>query len=254
MNIHPIRQIMIAFGVVATIGFNILANALPLNGLSTGDISDRFRVLFVPAGYVFSIWGLIYLALIAFAIYRLLPGNRNNNQLLGIDLLFLVSCVANVSWLFLWHYEMFPWTLIAMLLLLLSLISIYLRLGTGNLDASFAEKWLVKYPFSLYLGWVSVATIANVSTVLVYLNWGGWGISPAGWAVIMLGVVVVLAGKMSFTRGDIVYSLVLIWTTVGIALKHADDILVGRSAWLAVALIVVLLGGGFRYHRRQQPT
>ena len=252
--LNIIRQIAVLLAVGLTIALNILANTLPLNGLSTGEISDRFQVYFVPAGYVFSIWGLIYLALIGFAVYRCLPRNRKSDILLGIDLVFFVSCLANVSWLFLWHYEKFPWTLLAMLLLLISLILIYLKLGTGLANASSSEKWLVHYPFSLYLGWVSVATIANVSTVLVYLDWSGWGVDPAAWAVIMLGVVVILAGRMSFSRGDIVYSLVLVWAGAGIAVKQADDALVGRSAWLAVALISIMVAGRLLFGRSRQPT
>jgi len=167
--------------VIVTIGVNGLANALPLNGQTTGEISDRFQVYFVPAGYVFSIWGLIYLGFTAFAVYQALPAQRDNPRLQRIGYLFALSCLANIAWLFLWHYEIFLLTLVAMVALLLLLVAIYLRLDINRVRVNRAERWLVHIPFSIYLGWITVATIANVTSVLDYLNWSGWGIS-LGWA------------------------------------------------------------------------
>ena len=126
MNKNIIRQIFVILALVAVIVVNGLANALPLNGLQTGEISDRFAVYFVPAGYVFSIWGLIYLALIGYAVFQALPSQRDNPRLQAIGYWFVLSCVANIVWLFLWHYEQFSWTLVAMLALLACLIVIYL--------------------------------------------------------------------------------------------------------------------------------
>ena len=126
---HADRRVVVVLAVVATIGVNGLANALTLNGLTTGEISDRFRVYFMPAGYVFSIWGLIYLGLILFAIYQARPAQRNNPCLERVGYLFALSCGANGAWLFLWHHEQFPLALIAMFSLLGLLIAIYLRLG-----------------------------------------------------------------------------------------------------------------------------
>ena len=125
-----------------------MANALPLNGQSTGEISDRFQVYFVPAGYVFSIWGLIYLGLGAFAVYQALPAQREDPRLRRIGYLFALSCLANVAWLFLWHYEQFALTVVAMLPLLLSLIAIYLRLEIGRVRVPAIEEWLVRVPFA----------------------------------------------------------------------------------------------------------
>ena len=111
MNKDTLRQILVLIAAFATIIFNILANALPLNGLNTGELSDRFQIFFVPAGYVFSIWGLIYLGIIAYAIYQVLPAQKENPRLRSIGYLFILSCLANISWLFLWHYELFEFTL-----------------------------------------------------------------------------------------------------------------------------------------------
>jgi hypothetical protein len=234
-----IRQVVNVLATLMVIVLNVLASALPLNGQTTGEISDRFDVYFVPAGYVFSIWGLIYLALIAFTVYQALPAQRDNPRLRSVGYLYALSCVANVAWLFLWHYEFFELTLLAMVALLLLLITIYLRLGIGRSRVSNAETWLVRVPFSIYLGWITVATIANVTSLLDYLNWGGWGISPEAWAVVMLIAGAVIASAVSIMRGDIAYVLVIVWAFVGIAVKHSDTSIVAVTA-IVVAVLVAL--------------
>ncbi len=250
MNKDAFRQYFIVFAVLLTIAVNGAANVLPLNGLNTGEISDRFQVYFVPAGYVFSIWGLIYLGLIAFAIYQALPAQRENPDLRGIGYLFALSCLGNIAWLFLWHFEVFPLTIVAMLALLLSLIAIYLRLGIGRVSVPVAMKWLVHIPFSIYLGWVTVATIANATSLLDYLKWDGWGIAPQTWAVIMLLVATVIAALVSLTRGDVAYLLVIVWAFVGIAVKHADTPSVTNGAWITSVLVLLALVAGVFLRRR----
>jgi len=244
MQKNKLRQLLVILALLATIVVNGLANALPINGLGTGEISDRFEVFFVPAGYVFAIWGLIYLALIAYAGYQALPAQRENQKLASIGTLFVGSNVANIAWIFLWHYEVFPLTIFAMLGILACLIIIYLRLDIGRGKVSAAEKWFVHIPFSIYLGWITVATIANVTSLLDYLNWGGWGVSPEVWAILMFAVATLISGLMSFTRGDGAYSLVLVWALSGIAVKHAATPLVANSAWIATALVGLLLVTG----------
>jgi len=250
MNKDTLRQILVIFAVIAVITVNILAVILPLNGLDTGEISDRFVVYLVPAGYVFSIWSLIYLGLIAYGIFQALPSQKENSRLRAIGYVFILSCLANITWLFLWHYEVFNLTLIAMLVLLLTLIAIYLRLDIGRVQVSQAEKWCVHIPFSIYLGWISVATIANATQWLDYLGWGGWGIAPEVWAVVILLAGVLISALMSLRRADIAYSLVLIWAFVGIAVKQASVPLVAYSAWIAAGLILVILVIGV-YRARQ---
>ncbi|MCB0129237.1 MAG: tryptophan-rich sensory protein [Caldilineaceae bacterium] len=245
-----LRQILVLVAIVATIVVNGLANALPINGQQTGDISDRFDVFFVPAGYVFSIWGVIYLALIGYGIFQAMPAQRENPRLRTIGYLFVLSCVANIVWIFLWHYELFPLTLAAMLVLLGSLIAIYLRLGTGVTTAGRGETWFVRLTFSIYLGWITVATIANVTSLLDYLGWGGFGLAPALWAVIMLVVGAVVGLFFSLRLGDIAYVLVLVWAFVGIAVKHSGTPLVAwTAAGLAGLLALSIIGAVIR--RRQ---
>ena len=252
MNRDTVRQVLVFVAVVATIVVNGLASALPINGQTTGEISDSFDVFFVPAGYVFSIWGLIYLGLVAYAIYQVLPAQAPNADLRSIGGLFILSSLANIAWILLWHYEYFPLTVVAMLILLVCLIAIYLRLDIGRRQVSSGMRWLVHLPFSIYLGWITVATIANVTALLSYWDWSGWGISPEAWTVIMLAIATVVGGLMSFTRGDIAYALVLIWAFAGIAIKHEDTSTVATAAWIAVAATAILMIAGAYYHRRQQ--
>jgi len=237
---------------VLMVVLNGLANALPINGQATGEISDRFAVYFVPAGYVFSIWGLIYLGLLAFAIYQLLPAQRNNARLGRIGYWFAISSLANSAWILLWHYEFFPLTLAVMLVLLVSLIAIYLRLNIGRAPVPSVGKWFVDVPFSIYLGWITVATVANATALLEYWKWSGWGIGPAAWAVIMLVIAAALGAAMSFARGDVAYVLVLMWAFVGIAVKHWATPPVAWTALLMVLLLVLTLVVGLPRVRRRR--
>jgi hypothetical protein len=247
-----VRQILVLVATIATIIVNGLATSLPLNGLTTGEISDRFEVYFVPAGYVFSIWGLIYVWLIAYSVYQALPAQRENPRLRSIGYLYLLSAVANMAWIFLWHYEVFPLTLVVMLVLLGTLIAIYLRLGIGQTPVPGAEKWLVRIAFSVYLGWITVATVANATSLLDYLGWGGWGIPPQTWAVIMLIAAAAIAAAVSITRGDIAYVAVIVWAFAGIAIKHAATPLVATTAWIMAALVALTLLVGVPRARRRQ--
>ncbi|MBU1878516.1 MAG: tryptophan-rich sensory protein [Chloroflexi bacterium] len=252
MNKDIVRQIVNILAVLVTIAVNGLANALPLNGLNTGQISDRFHVYFVPAGYVFAIWGVIYVGFLAFAVYQALPSQRANPRLRRVGYWFALSCLANVVWIFLWHYELFPLTILAMLALLLCLIVIYLILGIGRTRVSAGETWLVRVPMSIYLGWITVATIANATSLLDYLNWNGFGLSPELWMVVMLVAATVIASAVALTRGDVAYMLVIVWAFVGIAVKHAGVSLVANPTWLMTAVVVVMLVVGAVLHWRKR--
>ncbi len=218
---------------------NVLANALPLNGLNTGEISDRFDIYFVPAGYVFSIWGLIYLGLIAFAIYQLLPSQRDNPHIRRIGLLYAVSSAANIAWIFFWHYELFTLTVPAMLILLVSLIAIFLTIWRGRRELGAGDRWAILAPFSVYLGWISVATVANVTQLFYYLGWGGWGISAEAWAVIMLLVAAGIAFIMSARHALAAYVAVFVWAYSGIAVKHGGTPVVGVTAAVLAGVLAI---------------
>lgn len=246
MNKDTTRQIVNVVAVVVTIFLNILANALPFNNQNTGDISDSFPVLFTPAGYVFAIWGLIYIGLIAFAVYQALPSQRENPRLRAVGYVFAWGCLANIAWLFGWHYlnqsSWFFLTEIFMLLLLASLIMSYLRLDIGRAKTSTAEYWTVSVPFSIYLGWISVATIANTS-ILLY-SWGLSGLSAdvqAWLTAIMLMIGGILAILMAFYRRDVAYILVLTWAYLGVAIPSGQDHpVVSMTAYILAAALAIL--------------
>ena len=249
-----LRQISVALTILATIVVNVLANALPINGQNTGAISDRFQVYFVPAGYVFSIWGVIYIGLIAFAIFQALPSQRENPRLRAAGWWIALGGLANIAWIFLWHYEQFPLTLIAMLVLLGTLIITYLRLDIGRSTVSKAETWAARVPFSIYLGWITVATVANVTSLLYFLNWDGFGIAPEVWMWIVLAVVLVIAALMNFSRRDIAYTAVILWALAGISVKHADVPAVAIPTWITFGLVALTLVLAFILPRRPSLT
>lgn len=232
------RQIMVILTTILTITVNGLANALPINGMNTGEISDSFNVYFVPAGYVFSIWGIIYIGMILFTIYQASPKQADNPRLVRIGWWVVLGNLANASWIFFWHYLLFGWTLVFMLLLLVTLLFTYEGLRKDNADATRAEFWLASVPYSIYLGWISVATVANVTDVLDFYGWGGFGISPETWMVVMLAVVAALAWLMSIRRQDVAYLAVLVWAIYGITVKFPVAGIVTSATWGALALIV----------------
>jgi hypothetical protein len=241
MKINILRQFCVIFTTIFALVMNGAANAIPLNGRNTGEISDSFKVIFVPAGYVFAIWGLIYLGLIAYTVYHSLPSQRNNPLLVKSGWIVSLSSIANGSWIYFWHYGFYAITLLVMLILLACLLAIYLRLNIGRSEFSAREKWLVSIPFSTYLGWITVATIANATAVLSYVGWNGWGISAIGWTLIMLGVAVVIAGLMSFTRSDIAFALVLAWAFTGISVRWLNLLPVNFAGFAAAAIVLLLL-------------
>ena len=240
MSKDPLRQTANALSVTLALAVNVLANALPFNGQTTAEISGRFQVYFVPAGYVFAIWGVIYLGWIAFTVYQFLPAHRESPRLRKLGYLFALSCLFNAVWLFCWHYNRFGLSVLVMLALLGLLIASYLQLNVGRTPVSRAERWCVDIPFSVYLGWISVAAIANITDWLYLIHWSGFGIAPQVWAVIMLIVAALLGTLMALTRRDAAYVLVLVWSFVGIALGQSAVPLVAISAWV-VALVALAL-------------
>lgn len=235
------NRVMMILSLVLVLTVNVLANALPINGLTTGEISDRFPILFVPAGYVFSIWGLIYLALIAFTVYAVLPKGQVDPKIDLISWWFVAANLFNTAWILFWHYLEFNLTLIAIFGLLVSLIAIFLMLGVGKSQRSRQEKLLVETPFSIYLGWATVAVVANVTQVLYFNGWRGAPLTEPAWAVIMLLVASLLGLLMILTRDEVAYPLVLAWAFVGIWVAQAATPLVAVTALVAAILQVVFM-------------
>jgi hypothetical protein len=234
-----LRQALVILALLITLAINYLSTALPINGMTPGEISDQFPVRFTPAGYVFSIWSIIYLGLIAYAVYQALPSQRLNPRLLAIAWPFVLSCIANCLWIFAWHYGYFPLSLLFMIVLLGALITIYLRLLPAYSSATAIECWTTHIPFRIYLGWITVATIANTTIVLYDQGWRVAPFSEPLWAAIMLGVATVIGLFFALHLRDVAYTLVLVWAFIGIAVKQSDAALVAYTA-AGLALVLAL--------------
>jgi len=212
------------------VGVNGLANYLPLNNQTTAEISNRYPVLFTPAGYVFSIWGLIYLLLLGFVVYQALPSGARDNGVAAVGPLFVLSSALNSAWIFAWHYDRVGISVLLMLGLLASLIAIALRIPG-------ATHWLVRVSFGVYLGWICVATIANISVALYAAGWGGWGLSEVAWTVIMITVGLLLAVYAVRRAANHPLGLVFVWALIGIGVGQADTATVRLAANAAAALL-----------------
>jgi hypothetical protein len=229
--------------ILATLAINVLSNFFPPQGLNIGEIANTILkgVLITPANYAFAIWGVIYLGLIAYGIYQLRPARQGDAMLRRVDVLLIIACIAQIAWVYLFTNRLFWLSVAAMLVILLSLIGAYLRLGIGR-SVSRERKWLAQLPLSVYLGWISVATIVNVASALYISAWDGWGISAEAWTAIMLVVGGIIAATCALQRADIAFILVFIWAYVAIALRQWDRPMISLTAIVAAIAIAAVLG------------
>ena len=219
---------LVTFVIMVTL--NVLANALPINGRNTGEISDSYSNLFAPAGYTFAIWGLIYLLLGMYTIYQL--GFFRKGEVVSrepllskINVLFSLTSVANTIWILAWHYDFIGLSTVLIAFILICLILINLEIKKTK-DLSLKERVFLCLPFSVYFGWLTVATVANITTLLVSIGWKGFGIGEDIWTMIILIVAFLIAGVTIMRLKNIPYGLVLIWSYVGIYSKH-----ISKDGW-----------------------
>jgi benzodiazapine receptor len=231
---------IIFFGL--TVVVNSLAGGTTLiGGQVTAAVSDANPTLITPAGYVFSIWGVIYMLLGVFVVYQALPSQQGKEYQSKIGWLFVLSSLINIGWLFLWQFEYLSLSVVLMFLLLATLISIYVRLRIGKSAVSLRERLAVQLPFSVYLGWITIASIANVAATLVSIGWDGFGISPETWAILVVAVALIITILMLFTRKDVAYSLVIIWALVGIGVKQSGNQTILMLVEISAAIVAVAL-------------
>jgi len=251
-----IRPVAVILAYLAVIVMNTLANVLPLAGRTTGDISDRFPIPFTPAGWVFSIWGVIYLALAVYVIYQARPSRRDDRVLDTVGWLFVLSCAFNIAWLIAWHNLEIGLTLPLMLGLFASLLAIYVtirnRVETVRSSADLATDRqpdasggalarAVRIPFSIYLGWITVATVANVAIFFYDLGW-----QPGSDVAVVLSFVLVLVATaigawVLYRHEDAVYAAVLVWAFSGIAVKEWDTTLLSTGAVAAAGILALIV-------------
>jgi len=219
---------------VLVIVMNYLANALPINGKTTGELSAEYPNLFVPAGITFSIWGVIYLLLAVFIVLQFMDANKELVSAIGWA--FVLSSIFNASWILAWHYQKLPLSLLIMLGLLASLIYI-------NYQLQSFPAGIIKATFGIYLGWICIATIANVTALLVSYNWGGWGISEPNWAIIMIITGAVITAIALIRLNNPFLALAVIWAFIGIILRQQSNyssIVIAAVAGIVIVSAVML--------------
>lgn len=237
-----LRQMATLAAITIAFAVNIVSNIFPPNGITIGEVSNTlFRnVLLIPANYAFAIWGLIYLLLFVFGVYQVLPSQQQQPDLRKIGYLIVIASLAQSIWVYLFLWRQFALSLVAMLFILLPLIAAYLKIEIGVNSVSRIQKWCIHIPISIYLGWISVATIVNVACALYSQGWNGWGISAQIWTAILLLVAAVIAAVVIVQRQDIGYPGVTVWALIAIAVKNWDSFLL-RTLALALAFILTLI-------------
>ena len=236
-------KILTLLGFIQMVSINSLANILPINGMTTGDLSDQLKNLFTPQGATFAIWGVIYSLLLVFTLRILVRPMKQKTE--ALSKLFIVNTILNSLWIFAWHYEYLLVSLGLMIVLLVNLVQINLLLKTTT---DWSSKITIQLPFTVYFGWISIATIANVTAVLVGYEWVGLGISEELWTMIILVIGILVALSQVFYFKQIAYVLVILWGYFGIYGKHTsilgfDNQYPNIVTLLIIAMIVMLLAG-----------
>lgn len=234
------------FALAAVITVNALANILPINGQTTGEISNRLNVLFTPAGYVFSIWGLIYILLGLWVLKGAFKSQRKREVYKSTSFMFLISCLLNITWILLWHYEFFPVSVAVIVGLLISIIIIYAKIKQTT------HSFFDILPFSVYMGWVSVATVANTAYTVNEAGWDGLGISSPVWTIALLLIAAALALGIRYKERDWIYPLVFIWAFIGIGVQNEGQ--ESAVVFTAYVLSVVIFIGLFIFRKKKKSS
>jgi hypothetical protein len=239
------RSTLTLTAILGSIAVNSFSNKFPLNGVNIGNLSNTLfaPVQILPANYAFGIWGLIYIGLIAFGIYQFQPAQRRNPRLQRSGYLLVWASVAQCLWIYLFLARLFTLSTIAMLGILIPLMMMYRRLGIGQETVSRRSRWLIDIPISIYLGWISVATIVNVAIALYSLNGNAWGLPSSVWTVLMMIVSTIIAASVLTQGDDRAYALVIVWALIAIAIRQANIPLIA-GAGVLLAIVLTLLGWG----------
>lgn len=237
------KQLQIANGffLVFTVIFNYLSNTGIFNGKTIGNVSDQYHNLFTPAGYAFSIWGVIYLLLLGFVIYtgRSLfnpAKNEADDFVEKIGWWFVISCLANCAWIVTWLYGL---TGLSVIVLVISLTCLLIILKHALIyTENNAKRWLINIPFQIYSGWVSVALIAATAAWLKKINWSGWGISEVNWTIILIIIASVIHLFMTWKKNAPIFALAAVWALVAIAQSNKMEI--SPVYWVAISAAILL--------------
>ena len=226
---------------------NYLANALPIGGVTTGEVSDLLDNLFTPTGFTFSIWGIIYLSLFIFLISSIKINEEQKPFISKVVVLFNINCLLNITWIFAWHFKIFPLSLIIMLGLLYTLILISRLIKTCHKELKSSYLYNISsFSFNIYFGWITVATVANFTGLLVSLEWGGFGISHELWTSFIIVVAAIIASITFIKNRAIWYLLPIIWAFYGIYYRHtvyldSEYPLVINTLLLGISILIILV-------------
>lgn len=231
-----------------TVAVNAMANALPINGRNTGELSALYPNQFVPSGMTFSIWLAIYLGLTGFIIYQW-GSLRHEGRVFLLQTLgpgFILTNIFNMSWILAWHYMQVFLSVIIMLALLFTLVNIHRKFSIPDRAASLGNRLWFQLPFSIYLGWILIATIANITAMLVHLGWKGSPLSEDTWAVIMIAIATILCLWFLLKRTNAVIPMVGIWSIAGImtrqrAMNGLNSIVIAGGIACAILLLCLLI-------------
>ena len=256
-------SILVALLFLATLAVNALANILPINGRTTGEVSDALPNLFVPAGLTFSIWGLIYLLMAGAVTAALMEAFQKGrpSSWAAIDYTALaVNLAANCGWILAWHYGQVGRSLVLMLIILASLVFLeerrYVASKVESRNPGTARRFFLSTPLNVYLGWICVATIANVTALLVSAGWNGFGLDPRVWTVVVIGAGLAAGLVLAFARKAIAAPLVIVWAYAGIVIKRVQvDPVSSRPVWIAaLAASVVIVAALAVVAARRRPA
>ena len=258
-----IRQVAVLAATIATVAYNGYSQVAKVGGNTSADISNKYFTYFTPANYAFSIWGIIYTLMFAFAIYQVLPSQRTNPNTRKVAVPYMITCVLNCVWITVFQFDQIAISMGLIVLFLAALVVIYVRLGIGFTAVSAVERLTLHLPFSVYTAWLCVATIANASALGVSLNPGlgainnsasFLGIASPTWAAIMLVVATLVGAIIAFTRRDIGFVAVFVWAFTAIISKQAGVTVVTTTAGITSAVLVIVLAAGLVIKmRRPQP-
>jgi hypothetical protein len=230
---------LVAFAVMILL--NALSNALPINGQTMPEISAKYPSLFTPAGFTFSIWGVIYLALLIFVVWQALPAQRRNAKVAGISTYFKINCLANALWIIVWHYDLLALSLVVMLVILATLILIYRSLIAEIDAAPFLEHLVLYLPFSLYAGWITLATIANASALQTGNGWDDVLLTSVQWTLVKLALAGAIGATIIIRNRDPVFALAVAWAAYGISVMQSATPAVSGTATTLSLLIMILV-------------
>jgi hypothetical protein len=248
---NKVWQVAVIVAILAAIVVNVVSNLFPLSGQNIGQISNTILapVLVTPANYAFAIWGLIYVGLIAFGVYQASPAQRDNPRLAKVRTPIVWASFFQIVWVFLFTSQQFWLSVVLMFGILFSLIAAYQ--GSRTDRSIREEKLFSQIPISIYLGWISVASIVNVASALFASSWNGWGISPVVWTVIMLAIAAAITTTITMRYQDAAFGFVIVWALVAIAVRQAGQPTLSVTAiGLAIALTLLILFTKFQFRQK----